>query len=139
MATSATPMENRSVTPRYFEGFPVGYYDDLHPDLRINYEMNRFSTGEADMFEEMRSVSSRIHNIRDQANEMLALGESAIARREKLKGAYYLRSAEFCMFGDDPRKQPARRKFIELMREHFGYDDIFGMHDSGLCLVSSRL
>jgi len=75
------------------------------------------------MFEEMRSVSPRIHNIRDQANEMFALGEAALARGEKLKGAYYLRSAEFCMFGDDLRKHPARRKFIELMREHFGYDD----------------
>ncbi len=28
------------------------------------------------------------------------------------------------MFGNDLRKQPARRKFIELLREHFGYDDI---------------
>ncbi|HET9409067.1 MAG TPA: alpha/beta fold hydrolase [Candidatus Sulfotelmatobacter sp.] len=123
MATSMTLANGRAAAQRYFEGFPVGYYDDLHPDFRINYEMNRFSTGEADMIEEMRSVSSKIHNIRDQANELFSLGEAALARGEKLKGAYYLRGAEFCMFGDDPRKRPARRKFIELMREHFGYDD----------------
>ena len=123
MATSMTLTNDRAETQRYFEGFTVGYYDNLHPDFRINYEMNRFSTGEPDMIEEMRSVSPKIHDIRDQANEMFALGEAALARGEKLKGAYYLRSAEFCMFGDDPRKQPARRKFIELMREHFGYED----------------
>jgi pimeloyl-ACP methyl ester carboxylesterase len=108
---------------RRFEGFPVGYYDDLHPDFRMNYEMNRFMTGEPDMIEEMRSVSPRIHDIRDYAREFFALGEAALGREEMLKGAYYLRSAEFCMFGDDPRKQPARRRFIQLMREHFGYGD----------------
>lgn len=123
MATSTALANERAVLSRRFEGFPVGYFDDLHPDFRINYEMNRFSTGEADMFAEIRSVSPRIHNIRDQANEMFALGEAARARGEKLKGAYYLRSGEFCMFGDDPRKEPARRKFIELMREHFGYGE----------------
>jgi len=87
MATSTTLANERAVSPRRFEGFPVGYRDDLHPDFRINYEMNRFSTGEADMFEEIRSVSPRIHNIRDQANEMFALGEAALARGEKLKGS----------------------------------------------------
>jgi len=123
MATSVTLANHRAATQRRFEGFPVGYYDDLHPDFRLNYEMNRFSTVEADMFEEMRSVSPRIHDIRDYANEFFALGETALAHGERLKGAYYLRGAEFCMFGDDPRKQPARLRFVELMREHFGYGD----------------
>lgn len=123
MATSTALANERAVLSRRFEGFPIGYFDDLHPDFRINYEMNRFSTVEADMFAEIRSVSPRIHNIRDQANEMFGLGEAALARGEKLKGAYYLRSGEFCMFADDPRMEPARRKFIELMREHFGYGE----------------
>ena len=121
MATSL--VSNRSVTPRRFEGIPVGYYDDLHPDSRINYEMNRFSTGEADMIAELRAVSPKIRDMRDQARELFALGEAALSRGEKLKGAYYLRCAEFCMFGDDPRRQPARRQFVQLMREHFGYGD----------------
>jgi len=75
------------------------------------------------MIEEMRSVSPRIRDIGDYAREFFALGEAALGRGEKLKGAYYLRSAEFCMFGNDPRKQPARRQFIQLMRKHFGYED----------------
>src|SRR5215470_8382067 len=112
--TAAQPAHNSSVKQRHFEGFPVGYYDDLHPDFRMNYEMNRFSTGKTDMIEEMRSVSPRIHDIRDYAREFFVLGEAALGRGEKLKGAYYMRGAEFGMFGTDPRKQPARRQFIEL-------------------------
>jgi len=119
MALSTTLSDDRAVTPRYFEGFPVGYYDDLHPNLQMNYEMNRFSTGEADMVEEMRSISSRIHGLADYTREFLALGDAALARGEKLKGAYYIRGAEFCMFANDPRKQPTRRQFIQLMREQF--------------------
>jgi pimeloyl-ACP methyl ester carboxylesterase len=123
MATSAAPMENRSVTPRYFEGFPVGYYDDLHPNLQMNYEMNRFSTGEADMIDEMRSVSARIHDLADYIREFLALGDAALASGETLKGAYYIRGAEFCMFANDPRKHARRRQFIQLMREQFDIAD----------------
>jgi hypothetical protein len=87
--TTATAMgpEPAIANQRRFEGFPVGYYDDLHADFRMNYEMNRFSTGEADMIEEMRSVSSRIHDLRDYSRELFALGEAALGRGEKLKGA----------------------------------------------------
>ena len=123
MATSTTLTENRSITPRYFEGFPVGYYDDLHPSVQMNYEMNRFSTGEADMIDEMRSVSTRIHDLADYTREFLALGNARLARGEKLKGAYYIRGAEFCMFANDPRKQATRRQFIQLMREQFDIAD----------------
>jgi hypothetical protein len=47
--------------------------------------MNRFSTGEADMIAELRAVSPKIRDIRDQARELFALGEAALARGEKLK------------------------------------------------------
>ena len=75
------------------------------------------------MFAEMRAISPKIHDINDCAREFFALGQAALARGEKIKGAYYLRSAEFCMFGTDPRKEPSRRRFVQLMREHFGYGD----------------
>ena len=112
-----------SVNQRRFEGMPVGYYDDLHPDASLNFEMNRFSTGEADMIEELRSAGRRIHDINDHRREMLALGEAALQRGEKLKGAYYLRSAEFYMTAEDPRKRPTRQQFVDLMCEHFGFSD----------------
>jgi len=123
MTSSTTLTADPSVKQHYFEGFPVGYYDDLHPDAGMTMEMNRFSTGEPDMIEEIRSVSPRIHDLKDYTREFLALGQAALKRGEKLKGACYLRGAEFCMFGDDPRKQPTRREYIQLMREHFGFKD----------------
>jgi len=36
MATSSTLANHQAATQRRFEGFPVGYYDDLHPDFRLN-------------------------------------------------------------------------------------------------------
>ena len=122
MATSATLTAAPSI--RHFEGFPVGFYDDLHPNGSLNYEMNRFSNGEPDMIEEMRTVSPRIHDLTDYTREFVALGEAALLRGERLKGAYYLRSAVFFMFDNDPRKQPTRRRYIQLMREQFGVSEI---------------
>jgi len=69
MATS-TLSAHPSVKHRYFEGFPVGFYDDFHPNASLNFEMNRFSTGEPDMIEEMRSVSPRIHDLTDYTREL---------------------------------------------------------------------
>jgi len=123
MSISGLPLGNDSSNiERHVEGFPVGYYQ-LHPDVSLNYQMNRFSTGEADMIGEMRAVAPRIHNYTDYTREFLALSEQAFSRGETLKGAYYLRSAEFYMFNNDARKQPARQQFLHLMREHFGVKD----------------
>ena len=35
--------------------FAVGYHQ-IHPDVSLNYQMNRFSTGSQDMIAEMRRV-----------------------------------------------------------------------------------
>jgi len=41
--------------------FPIGYHD-LRPDVRMNFQMNRFygSVGEPDMLDEMRRAAPRI-------------------------------------------------------------------------------
>src|SRR5215471_1663476 len=119
---SMTTSGDSSGQARREEGFPVGYYH-LHPDVSVNYQMNRFSTGEADMMDEIRAVVPRIHDYNDYTREFLALTQDALGRGEKLKGAYYLWSAEFYMFGDDPRRQATRRQFLQLMREHYGFQD----------------
>ncbi len=56
--------------------FHVGYYH-LHPDVSLNYQMNRFSSGEADMIAEMRAVAPRIHDYADYTREFLALSQQA--------------------------------------------------------------
>lgn len=69
----ATSLSYDSSAQRRIEGFPVGYYN-LHPDVSLNYQMNRFSTGEADMIDEMRGVAPRIENYADYIREFLTLG-----------------------------------------------------------------
>src|SRR5262249_4903267 len=107
MNTSSTSLADRPIEARRVDGFPVGYHY-LQPDVNVNYQMNRFSTGEADMIDEMRAIAPKIHDCRDYTREFLALAQDALSRGEKLKGAWYLRSAEFYMFDDDPRKQDSR-------------------------------
>jgi alpha-beta hydrolase superfamily lysophospholipase len=122
MNTSSPSSADHSIQGRRVEGFPVGYYY-LHPDVSVNYQMNRFSTGEADMIDEMRAIAPKIHDYKDYTREFFALAQDALGRGEKLKGALYLRSAEFYMFDDDPRKQDSRRQFLQLMREYYGFGD----------------
>ena len=49
----------------------------------------------------------------------LELGDKALARHEMLKGAYYLRLAEFFLLTNDPRKLPTRQRFVDLLLGHF--------------------
>ncbi len=102
--------------------FPAGYHD-IHPDVSLNYQMNRFSTGRADMVARMRRVAPRITTYRDYVEEFLKLSQEAIADGDELDGAYFLRSAEFFMFPDDPRKAASRLEFVRLMQRLFGVPD----------------
>ena len=99
--------------------FAVGYHQ-IHADVSLNYQMNRFSTGSPDMIAEMRTVAPKIRDYADYVREFLGLSDQALHKGETLKGAYYLRSAEFYMFPDDPRKRPSRKEFVRLMNDHFG-------------------
>jgi pimeloyl-ACP methyl ester carboxylesterase len=99
--------------------FPVGYHD-LHPDISINFQLNRFYgwVGDDSMLTEMRAAAG-VHDYPTFNSIFLDLGEKALARHETLKGAYYLRLAEFFLFTRDPRKLPTRQRFIDLILGHF--------------------
>ncbi len=85
--------------------FPVGYYD-LHPDVSLNFQMNRWFNwvGDEEMLDEMRAVAPQITSYQDFTREFLKLAEQASAKQQNLKSAFYLRAAEFFMFPDDPAK-----------------------------------
>jgi hypothetical protein len=106
-------------TPNGVRPFPVGYYQ-LHPDVSINCQLNRFYTGDERMLTEMRTVAPRIHTYADLKRELLTLAEQALAEGERLKAASYLRIAEFFIFPDEPAKLPTREHFLHLVREHYG-------------------
>ena len=104
--------------------FPVAFYDDLHPDFGVNFQMNRcynFSNDD-EMLAEMRTVSPYIHNYSEFIEKFLELYEKSLKNGYKLRAAHYLRTAEFYMTLDNPKKQEYRKKFISLMREHFQID-----------------
>ena len=103
--------------------FPIGYHD-LHPDVSINFQLNRFYNwvGDDSMLTEMRETLAGVKEATDYpvfTRLVLDLGEKALARHEVLKGAYYLRLAEFFMFAGDARKLPTRQRFVELLLERF--------------------
>jgi pimeloyl-ACP methyl ester carboxylesterase len=103
--------------------FPVGYYD-LHPDVSINFQLNRFYNwvGDDSMLTEMRETLSGVKEATDYptfTRLVLDLGEKALARHEVLKGVYYLRLAEFFMLTGNARKLPTRQRFVDLILDHF--------------------
>jgi len=107
------------------EAFPVGFYDDLHKDFSINFQMNRFYnwTNDKSMLDEMRAVSPGITNYAEYIDALTSLSEKALAAGHKLKAANYLRGAEFFLKAANPRKAAYRRKFLQLVHEHFNIQD----------------
>uniref|UniRef100_A0A0C1RB27 Serine aminopeptidase S33 domain-containing protein n=1 Tax=Tolypothrix bouteillei VB521301 TaxID=1479485 RepID=A0A0C1RB27_9CYAN len=99
----------------------VGYYD-LHPDISLNFQFNRWVQwlGEASVLEDMQTVAPKIKTYADLRREFLALSEQAIDRDRPLPAAYYLRTAEFFVWADDPQKRPMRHRFIQMMRQCYG-------------------
>jgi pimeloyl-ACP methyl ester carboxylesterase len=93
--------------------FPVGY-QDLHPDVSLNFQLNRFWNwvGEPAMLDELRTVAPTISTYDDWTRQLLAQGEQALAGGRALAGAYLIRTAEFFMTARDPRQDIARDTFV---------------------------
>ena len=99
--------------------FPIGYYE-LHPDVSINFQLNRFYgwVGDDSMLTEMREGLAGVNDYPTFTKIVLNLGEKALARHEVRKGAYYLRLSEFFLLFSDPRKLPTRQRFVDLLLDH---------------------
>ncbi len=117
---SEDQIRTRSSTDALFQ-FPVGYHR-LHPDVSLNFQMNRFYNwvGDPQMLDEMRAVAPRIIDYTDFTREFLALAEHSLSNRQQLKGAFYLRAAEFFMFPTEAAKRPTRERFLQLIKTHYG-------------------
>ena len=104
--------------------FHTGYYDHLHPDLSINFQMNRWiSCLGTSALEDMQGIASRLLDYPSYRREFLALAEKALSEGRSLHAAYYFRSAEFFMRQDDPLKSPTRQKFLSLLWEKVGINE----------------
>ncbi|MFJ4657724.1 alpha/beta hydrolase [Nocardia sp. NPDC088792] len=100
--------------------FPVGYYD-LHPDVSVNYQMNRFYNwvGDHSMLSEMREAVAGVRDYPTFARIFLTLGDKYLDAGAALKGAAYVRIAEFFLPTGDDRKLPTRTRFVQTVLEHY--------------------
>jgi pimeloyl-ACP methyl ester carboxylesterase len=119
-ALESVGVKSPVTSARHASSFPVGYHD-LHPDISINFQLNRFYgwAGDDSMLTEMREAAAGVQDYPTFTKIFLELGDKALARHETLKGAYYLRLAEFFLFTKDPRKLPTRQRFVDLLLGHF--------------------
>ncbi len=100
---------------------PKQYYDDLHKDYHVNFQLNRFLTYlGADQLDILRSISDRVSNYDDWVTEFLAQADKALASNDRLRAGYYYRAAEFFMWRSDPRKKTTREKFLRFVRDGYG-------------------
>jgi len=104
--------------------FQVGYYDHLHPEPAINFQMNRWINYlGAGALEDMQSIAPRLVDLPSYRREFLALAEKAFSDGKNMEAAYYFRSAEFFMGLDDSEKLPAREHFLQLLWKKYEITD----------------
>jgi alpha-beta hydrolase superfamily lysophospholipase len=94
--------------------FAMGYYE-LHPNASLNFQLNRFYgwANDGQMLDEIRAAVPRISSYADWTREMLQLSDNALDAGRRLPAAYYSRGAQFFLDPDDPRYQPALRRFLD--------------------------
>jgi pimeloyl-ACP methyl ester carboxylesterase len=73
-----------STTKRAPATFALGYHH-IEPDVSLNYQMNRFSTGDDGMVGEVRRVAPEIRDYADYTREFLQLSERARDRGAAVK------------------------------------------------------
>jgi hypothetical protein len=94
--------------------FPVGYYA-LHPNISLNFQMNRFWNwvGDDTMLDELKAGGKQIASYDDWARVMLDLSDRTLAAGRHLPAAYYAKMAIFFLAADDARVKPALQRFFD--------------------------
>ncbi|MGF6886684.1 pimeloyl-ACP methyl ester carboxylesterase [Nocardia sp. GAS34] len=95
----------------------VGYHR-MHPDRGMEFQLNRFLQWIGpSALPEIRTAAGRIGTYAEWVTVFLELAEQARDSGRAMAGAYYDRAAEFFMVAGDPRRGPARGRFVHAMRE----------------------
>ncbi|NLT14864.1 MAG: alpha/beta hydrolase [Clostridiales bacterium] len=103
---------------------PTRYYDDLHKDYQVNFQLNRFlSYVGADQYDELKAAAGEAKSHEEWVEKLLALADKTLEDGEKLRAGYYYRAAEFFMWRSNPDKKPTRQKFLRLVREGYGISE----------------
>jgi alpha-beta hydrolase superfamily lysophospholipase len=98
----------------------VGWYE-LHPDIGLNFQLNRWAAmGGPTWIAEVRPVLSSLRGLNAWRDTFVRLGEVALAEDRFLHAALHFRCAEFFMVSSDPRKEPLRKRLLELFCQVWG-------------------
>jgi hypothetical protein len=94
--------------------FPVGYYA-LHPNISLNFQMNRFWNwvGDQQMLEELCEAGKHLVSYDDWVRVMSDLSNKALAAGRRLPAAYYAKMAIFFLDPSDARVKPAFQRFLD--------------------------
>ncbi len=96
---------------------PPGYHK-LHPDVSVNFQLNRWlSWMTPQALQDVAAIALHIHGYADFTSAFLELGDRLLAEGRRLDAASCYRAPEFFLVPGDERKAPARRRFLELIRE----------------------
>jgi pimeloyl-ACP methyl ester carboxylesterase len=97
---------------------PASGYHDFHPDRSLNFQCNRWLEWIGpEAFQAIADTAREAHGYPEWIDGFLALADKTRQDGRALAGAYYDRAAEFFMTPDDPRKAPARARFVECLRD----------------------
>lgn len=98
-------------------------YHQLHPDVGMNFQMNRVLTygDQAGSLEEIRRIAARIDDFETWHAEWLALAQNAEQGGRYLRAAYGYRMAEFFLTEERPEKAECYEAFIRCF--YLGVDE----------------
>jgi len=70
--------------------FHYGYYDDLHPDYGVNFQMNRWINYlGSQALEDFREIASQLTDYPSYVQTFLNLGDKVLRQGRELHAAYY--------------------------------------------------
>ncbi len=105
--------------------FQKGLYS-LHPEENYNFQLNRLVNWDGGDLEEVRSVAGMIHTNSDWKQQLIRLGDRALAQERMENAIAYYRMSEFFMSDDDPDKRAYYKKAVDLFYAY--YADYFEDH-----------
>ena len=101
--------------------FPVGYHD-LHPDISVNFQLNRFYgwVGDDSMLTEMRERAvAGVQRLSDVHQNHPRLGRKGARPARDAQRGLLSASCGVLPVHPDPRKLPTRQRFVDLILDHF--------------------
>jgi pimeloyl-ACP methyl ester carboxylesterase len=116
-------LDSAAPTIAYRGGDTAVGFRDFHPDPSLNFQCNRWLQWIGpEAAPEIAAVAAASSDYPQWIDGFLGLAERVRGEGRAVAAAYYDRAAEFFMVPDDPRRAPARERFLAAMRAAYGFE-----------------